>query len=133
MAAITPHADELNTLPPLASRYVDVEALPWKPTGYDGIDMKVLLEDEDLGLLTALFRWQPGSTLPLHEHVRIEQTWVLEGSIVDGEGEATVGNFSWRPEGNQHRAHSPNGALVLCFFLSPNKFLEGPRAGSLLK
>ncbi|OLL19672.1 MULTISPECIES: cupin domain-containing protein [unclassified Rhodococcus (in: high G+C Gram-positive bacteria)] len=133
MTAITPFADALNALPPLASRYVDVDALPWRPSGYDGIDIKVLLKDEESGLLTALFRWQPGSVLPKHEHVRIEQTWVLEGSIVDEEGEATVGNFSWRPQGNQHRAASPNGALVLCFFLTPNKFLEGPNAGSTLE
>ena len=73
------------------------------------------------------------SALPLHEHVEIEQTWVLEGSIVDAEGETTTGNFSWRPKGNQHRATAPNGALVLCFFLKPNKFLEGPAAGSTLE
>ena len=133
MPAITPFADELNALPPMASRYVDVDALPWRPSGYEGIDIKVLLKDEESGLLTALFRWQPGSVLPLHEHVRIEQTWVLEGSIVDEEGETTVGNFSWRPQGNQHRASAPNGALVLCFFLTPNKFLEGPNAGSTLE
>lgn len=133
MPAITPYAEDLNALPPLASRYVDVESLPWQPTGYQGIDMKVLLKEEETGLLTALFRWQPGSVLPKHEHVQIEQTWVLEGSIVDVEGEATVGNFSWRPRGNQHEAYSPNGALVLCFFLTPNVFLEGPNAGSTLE
>lgn len=133
MTAITPFADDLNALPALASRYIDVESLPWRPSGYDGIDIKILLKDEQSGLLTALFRWAPGSTLPLHEHVRIEQTWVLEGSIVDEQGETTVGNFSWRPQGNQHRASAPHGALVLCFFLEPNKFLEGPNAGSTLE
>lgn len=133
MPAITPMADDLNALPPLASRYVDVEKLPWKPTGFPGIDMKVLLREEETGLLTALFRWEPGAVLPLHEHVEIEQTWVLEGSIVDAEGETTVGNFSWRPKGNQHRATAPKGALVLCFFLKPNRFLEGPAAGTTLE
>src|SRR5574340_721994 len=126
MSAITPFADELNALPPLKSRYVDVDALPWKETGFDGIEMKVLLKEEETGLLTALFRWQPGAELPLHEHVEIEQTYVLEGSIQDVEGETTVGNFSWRPKGNMHRATAPNGALVLCFFIRPNVFLEGP-------
>ena len=28
----------------------------------------------------------PGATLPDHEHVLIEQTYVLEGSLVDKEG-----------------------------------------------
>ena len=110
-------------LAPLASRYISVSELPWKPTGHPGVEMKVLLEDKESGLLTALFRWQPGALLPLHEHVEIEQTYVLEGSIVDDEGEVKQGDFVWRPKGNRHVARSPSGALVLGFFLKPNRFL----------
>jgi anti-sigma factor ChrR (cupin superfamily) len=117
----------------LASRYVDVDSLQWKPTPTEGIDMKVLLDVPETGLLTALFRWQPGTVLPLHEHVEIEQTYVLSGSIVDDEGEVREGNYVWRPKGNRHIARSPNGALVLSFFLKPNKFLEGALAGQELK
>ncbi len=117
----------------LASRYVDVESLPWKPTPTEGIDMKILLDIPETGLLTALFRWQPGTVLPLHEHVEIEQTYVLSGSIVDDEGEVLAGNYVWRPKGNRHIARSPEGALVLSFFLKPNKFLEGSLAGQELK
>ncbi|NYT65652.1 cupin domain-containing protein [Alcaligenaceae bacterium] len=117
----------------LASRYVNVDELPWKPTPTPGIDMKILLDVPETGLLTALFRWQPGTMLPLHEHVEIEQTYVLSGSIVDDEGEVLEGNYVWRPKGNRHIARSPNGALVLSFFLKPNKFLEGELAGQELK
>jgi anti-sigma factor ChrR (cupin superfamily) len=109
----------------LASRYVDVANLPWMPSKFPGIEIKVLMEDEASGLLTALFRWAPGSRLPLHEHVEIEQTYVLDGSIEDDEGEVTAGNFVWRPAGSRHEARSPNGALILAFFLRPNRFLEG--------
>jgi len=117
----------------LASRYVNVDALPWKPTPTAGIDMKVLLDVPETGLLTALFRWQPGTELPLHEHVEIEQTYVLGGSIVDDEGEVREGNYVWRPKGNRHIARSPHGALVLSFFLKPNKFIGGALAGQELK
>lgn len=117
----------------LASRYVNVDELPWKPTPTPGIDMKILLDVPETGLMTALFRWQPGTALPLHEHVEIEQTYVLSGSIVDDEGEVLAGNYVWRPKGNRHIARSPNGALVLSFFLKPNKFLEGDLAGQELK
>lgn len=117
----------------LASRYVDVDRLAWKATPTPGIDMKVLLDISETGLLTALFRWQPGTELPLHEHVEIEQTYVLSGSIVDDEGEVREGNYVWRPKGNRHVARSPNGALVLSFFLKPNRFLEGELAGQLLR
>jgi len=133
MPAVTPFLEGEAELPPLASRYVDVESLPWKPTPTPGIDMKILLQDKESGLLTALFRWEPGTSLYLHEHVEIEQTWVISGSIVDDEGEVRDGNFVWRPAGNRHLARSPQGALVLSFFLKPNKFLEGPSAGQNLE
>jgi anti-sigma factor ChrR (cupin superfamily) len=133
MALATPFlAGELE-LSALASRFVEVDDLPWKPTPTPGIDMKILLQDKESGLLTALFRWAPGTELPLHEHVRVEQTYVLEGSIVDDEGEVTAGNYVWRPQGNRHVARSPHGALVLSFFLKPNVFLDDELSGTKLE
>ena len=133
MTATTPFLSNEDMLGPLASRYVDVGSLPWKPTPCPGIDMKVLLEDKETGLLTALFRWQAGAELALHEHVEVEQTFVIEGSIEDDEGEVTAGNYVWRPKGNRHIARSPNGALVLSVFLKPNIFLSGASEGQQLR
>ena len=133
MSAVTPNHPAHAGLGPLESRSVDVARIDWKPTPTPGIDMKVLMQDEASGLLTALFRWAPGTELPLHEHVEIEQTYVLSGSIVDDEGEVREGDYVWRPRGNRHLARSPGGALVLSFFLKPNRFLEGELAGRELK
>ena len=133
MTATTPFLANEDLLGPLASRYVDVDSLPWKPTPCAGIEMKILLEDKDSGLLTALFRWRPGAELALHEHVEVEQTFVLEGSLVDDEGEVTAGNYVWRPKGNRHVAKSPTGALVLSIFLKPNIFLSGDAEGQQLR
>jgi len=133
MTATTPFLTHEDMLGPLASRYVDVENLPWKPTPCPGIDMKILLEDKESGLLTALFRWQAGAELALHEHVEVEQTFVLQGSLVDEEGEVTAGNYVWRPKGNRHIARSPHGALVLSMFLKPNIFLDGAAEGQQLR
>jgi len=124
MAATTPDLPGEDRLAPLAARYVAVGDLPWRATRWDGIKMKILMEDKEKGLLTALMRWEPGTQLPLHEHVRIEQTYVLEGSLADDEGVATAGNFVWRPQGSQHVASAPEGALILAFFLQPNRFFE---------
>lgn len=132
MVAVTPHYPPLSSLAPLDSRYAIVDDLPWKPTPIPGVDMKILLEDKDTGLLTALFRWAPGTELPLHEHVEIEQSWVLEGEFEDAEGVYTKGNFVWRPAGHRHVARSPKGALVLCFFQKPNRFVGGSFDGQAL-
>ena len=124
MTAETPALAAAEQLTPLASRYVDVENLPWQPSPYEGVEIKVLMEDKSSGLLTALFRWAPGSKLPLHEHVEIEQSYILEGRLVDEEGEATAGNFVWRPSGSRHVAHAPDGCLLPAFFLKPNIFID---------
>ena len=123
MPAATPALPALDALPALASRYVNVADVPWTPTRFPGEDIKVLMEDKETGLMTALFKWAPGAELPLHEHVEIEQTFVLEGSLLDHDGECTAGNYVWRPGGSRHVATAPNGALVLSVFLKPNTFL----------
>ena len=126
MTMVTPDATNHDGLAALASRYVDVAALPWVPTRFKGVDMKMLMEDKDTGLMTALVRFAPGATLPDHEHVELEQTYVLEGALEDHEGVATVGNYVWRPAGSRHDAHAPQGCLTLSFFLKPNKFFDTP-------
>ena len=113
---------DTHRLAGLASILVDPAAMDWSPTKFPGIAIKVLLQDHASGLLTALFRWAPGSTLPDHEHVRIEQSYVLEGSIEDEEGEVTEGQYVARPAGSRHLARSRNGALILAVFLEPNRF-----------
>ena len=110
------------TLAPLSSRYVDVPSLPWQPTRFPGVEIKVLMEDPDTGLQTVLTRMAPGAVLTDHMHVEIEQTWVLEGSLVDHEGEARAGTFVWRPAGSRHTATAPDGALLLGIFQKPNQF-----------
>jgi anti-sigma factor ChrR (cupin superfamily) len=124
VAAITPNVSEHAKLPPMASRFVDVAALPWQKTIYPGVEAKTLLVDRDSGLLTVLLRMAPGAKLPDHEHVLIEQTWVLEGRLVCGEGECTPGNFVWRPAGSRHEAWTPEGGLMLAMFQIPNRFYE---------
>ena len=134
MTALTPTLERYEAqIGPLASRYIDVEELPWRSTPTEGIDLKVLLQDEETGLLTALFRWAPNTKLARHVHVEIEQSFILEGSIEDEEGKVTAGNFVWRPQGNKHAPWSTEGCLLIAFFLKPNKFIEGALDGMELK
>jgi anti-sigma factor ChrR (cupin superfamily) len=130
--ATTPGLAGQEKLEKLASRFVNVAALPWKATQIDGVEMRILIEEPETGLMTALVRFAPGAKLPPHEHVGIEQSYVIEGSLEDPEGLTTAGNFVWRPAGSRHVAWSPNGALVLAIYQRPNVFLE-EHAGEELK
>jgi anti-sigma factor ChrR (cupin superfamily) len=124
MVAITPNARNHAGLAPKASRFVNVFDLPWEKTKFPGVEAKTLLLDKESGLVTALIRMAPGARLPDHEHVLIEQTFMIEGTLVDEEGACTAGNFVWRPAGSRHEARTPNGGLMLAMFLVPNKFFD---------
>ena len=71
------------SLAALASRFINTESLPWIETS-PGNKMKVVYHDADSGMLTILSKLAPGSGIPAHMHEDLEQTFVLEGSLVDG-------------------------------------------------
>jgi len=125
MSALTPNAKNHAQLPPLASRFVDVAGLPWEKTRFAGVEAKTLVADRETGVVTALMKFAPGARLPDHEHMLVEQTYVLEGSLLCGEGECKAGEFVWRPAGSRHEAWvGAQGGLMLAIFQIPNKFYE---------
>jgi anti-sigma factor ChrR (cupin superfamily) len=115
----------------LLSKVVHAKDMPWQKTRFPGCEMKTLLFDPKSGLATLMMKMEPGAVLPDHEHVLIEQTFVLEGSLADKEGpdagiEVTAGNFVWRPAGSRHSAWSPKGGTFIAMFQIPNKFFDSP-------
>ena len=127
MDAITPKGkhDTADT----HSHVVRPVEMEWKKTRFPGCEVKGLLFDKASGVVTALMRLSPGAILPDHEHVKIEQTYVLEGRLVDKEGLAEglsvgPGEFVWREPGSRHVAWTPEGGLMLAMFQVPNKFFE---------
>ena len=91
--------------PELRSTFVAASSMPWQQTDLDGIEMKILYQDDE-GRSTILFKMAPGAVVPLHEHTALEQTFMLEGSLEDSEGSVAAGDFVWRPGGNVHVAHA---------------------------
>jgi anti-sigma factor ChrR (cupin superfamily) len=120
---------QATKLKDVRSRHVKPAEMDWVKTRFAGCEMKPLLIDSDSGLATMLIRMAPGSVLPDHEHVMIEQTYVMEGSLADKEGpdagiEVGPGEFVWRPAGSRHVAWSPKGGTFIAMFQIPNKFFE---------
>jgi anti-sigma factor ChrR (cupin superfamily) len=113
----------------LRSHHLRPAEMEWQKTRFPGCEVKPLLVDAKSGLATLLFKMAPGAVLPDHEHVLIEQTYVLEGSLADKEGpdagiEVGAGEFVWRPAGSRHTAWSPKGGTFIAIFQIPNKFYE---------
>src|SRR4051812_34073601 len=63
------------------SHFVRPQDMPWEKMRFPGCECKTLLFDAKSGLATVLMKMEPGATLPDHEHVMIEQTYVLSGSL----------------------------------------------------
>ena len=129
----TPNTDAHDGIEELASRYVDVDSLEWRPSPLEGVSVKILLQDENGGVLTMLAKMEPGATIPDHEHTGLEQSYVLEGSLEDHDGVCGPGQNVWRPAGSRHVATAPNGALILSTFESPNIFFDGPAKGGTIE
>lgn len=119
---------EATALASLASRFITTDAVPWIETAPGNL-MKVIYHDPESGMLTILSKLAPGSGIPAHLHEDLEQTYVLEGSLVDKDGpdagtEVKAGEFVWRPAGSRHSAWAPNGGIFVAIFQIPNKFFE---------
>jgi anti-sigma factor ChrR (cupin superfamily) len=111
------------------SHHVRPASMEWQKTRFPGCEIKTLLFDADSGLVTALMRCAAGAVIPDHEHVKIEQTYVLEGALVDREGPDAglavgPGEYVWREAGTRHTAWAPDGCLMLAMFQIPNRFFE---------
>jgi anti-sigma factor ChrR (cupin superfamily) len=129
MGAVTRQADrgEKHDLPGNHSHVVRPAEMEWKKTRFPGCEVKGLLLDRQTGLVTALMRLAPGAVLPDHEHVKIEQTYMLEGKLVDKEGPMAglsvgPGEFVWREARTRHLAWTPEGGLMLAMFQVPTSF-----------
>ena len=114
---------DATSLGALASRFIETETVPWVETS-PGSKMKVIYHDPVTDMLTILSRLEPGSGIPPHVHEDLEQTFVLEGSLVDDEGECTAGNFVIRAKGSRHAPMAPKGCTMLVFFLKPTAALK---------
>lgn len=113
----------------LRSIHVQPDNAEWRPTKFAGCEVKPLYVDNKSGQLTLLMRMAPGATLPDHEHVFVEQTYVIEGRLEDSEGpeqglSVGPGEYVARPAGSRHAAWCPEGGLMLAIFQMPNKFFE---------
>lgn len=113
---------------PGQTHVVHTDALPWQDLG-PGIRCKVLYRDEASGAATVLFHFAPGAQAPAHEHMGLEQTYIIDGSLSDHDGTVHAGELAIRDAGSVHQAHTETGSLHIAFFSKPVRDLQGGIAG----
>ena len=75
--------------------------LPWVAI-VPGIDFRLLYTSEESGRWTVLFRCQPGSSFPIHQHHGAGEYYVLRGRMIYRAGEAPAGTYGYEPLGVIH-------------------------------
>jgi anti-sigma factor ChrR (cupin superfamily) len=105
-----------------ASTYVKPQDMQWEATQFPGISIKVLYQDTSKGETTCLLKWEAGTSLPMHKHPELEQSYVIEGSFSDHDGICRAGEYVWRRSGSFHETHSSEGAVILAIYRKPNIF-----------
>jgi anti-sigma factor ChrR (cupin superfamily) len=94
------------------------DELPWKPFR-PGVDIYRLYENGEDGAMAALLRYQPGASVPLHDHRGFEHILVLSGSQTDQNGEHQAGTLVINPPHSNHSVISQSGCIVLAIWEKP--------------
>ncbi len=91
----------------------------------EGVEMCLIGGDAD-GASVALLRYQPGASVPMHEHTGLETVIVLDGSQSDERGRYHSGTMSINPAGTRHSVWSEEGCVVLIHWESPVRIIDQP-------
>ncbi len=96
----------------------------------EGVLRKTLWTDEQNGKVTALFRMLPGTQLPPHSHLGVEQFFVLEGDCNVNGQELGPGDYHRAAAGSRHEStHTKFGTTFLLIAPAEYRFQDEASAG----
>lgn len=100
------------------------------PVGWHELTFEPFREGVEIARLrhsdpaVALLRYQPGASVPYHEHTGLETILVLDGVQSDERGAYRAGTLLLNPKGTAHSVWSDTGCTVLIQWESPVRFME---------
>jgi anti-sigma factor ChrR (cupin superfamily) len=109
--------------PNLSNLAEDPNGLKWEPF-HPGVEIHWIYREANHGPSAALIRFQPGATVPLHEHRGFEHIYILKGSQSDENGQLNAGSLMVHPPGTCHSIVSKEGCLVLAIYEKPPQFIS---------
>lgn len=92
---------------------MDTNAMQWQPTRQAGVSIKVLerVHDPKKGRETAIWKLDPGTTLPTEVLDARQEVFVLEGSYSDENGTYGRHTWIWNPPGYRHTVSTREGCV----------------------
>lgn len=94
------------------------DELSWE-SFHPGVDIYRLYQDGEQGAMAALLRYQPGASVPIHDHLGFEHILILSGSQSDENGEYHAGTLAINPPNTHHSVISKEGCIVLAIWQKP--------------
>ena len=99
------------------------EHFPWQPFRA-GVEIYRLYGDGQQGSAAALLKYEPGASVPEHEHTGYEHIIVLSGAQQDYQGNHAAGTLVINPPGSGHKVASDEGCIVLIIWEKPVQIKE---------
>lgn len=104
----------------------------WMETADAGVFVKLLFVDKERDLVTTLVRMQPGSCVPAHRHLGIEQCLVVEGDLKSAGHVLRAGDYNRAATGSVHQdLTTERGALLLIVAPESYELIRPPAAAGL--
>ena len=94
------------------------ERLSWQPFR-PGVEIHRLYGDGLQGPAAALLKYEPGASVPEHDHTGYEHIIVLSGSQRDRNGTHGTGTLVINPPNSSHKVASDEGCIVLIIWEKP--------------
>ncbi len=92
----------------------------WLELG-EGVLLKQLHVDQATGVATSLVRMMPGTALPGHQHIGVEQFFVIEGDCNVAGQKLTSGDYHRAEAGSIHETtYTVDGTLLL--LIAPERY-----------
>jgi anti-sigma factor ChrR (cupin superfamily) len=92
----------------------------WRELG-EGVLLKNLHVDRATGIATSLVRMLPGAALPCHQHIGVEQVFVIEGDCSIAGQKLMPGDYHRAEAGSIHQSTSTvDGTLFL--LIAPERY-----------
>ena len=115
----------LKPVDPTKRHVVNINTTPFEPMlqsdgRHAGESALQLGEERKLASGFHVYRMAPGTQTEPHAHIGEEHFLVLEGTVIDHDGFAYgPGDLVCLDEGTVHFSHSPEGALLVVFYGTP--------------
>lgn len=87
----------------------------------NGVSLKRLYMDKTTGIATSLVRMQAGTALPIHQHLGVEQFFVIEGDCYVAGQQLGAGDYHRAEAGTIHETtYTVDGTLLL--LIAPERY-----------